>query len=323
MAMECSSNQAATLGEACVSLRPHHLLCLFCLRGGGKPPDTEERGLEEVLRRIGQDRNLLVTLETGVNCMGGPTNEPERYDPATRRKDLQVLQKLNLAPGDTRPAHWLLRDSIPRFCKSLQGICDLGGQSGPAWPECSECRSGAYGRGLEAGVVPLRAPEDMARDKAQSCAEIASCDRLRLRPHHLLCIMCFWGTETDAPIPGDNLWEPLIRMRENPEIEVELVEGACLVCPPCHGWDPQRNICDTSCGLRDRLKDLNTLQRLGLAPGDVRTARELYDLIWERIPDIREICGHMNPETIEWHDCGGCRDGRHARARMRGKFVTG
>lgn len=318
---DCTTNHAATKGEACLSLRPHHLLCLFCLKGGGEPPDRAQWQMDAALARMQADRNLLVTLETGYNCMGGPRNEPLEYDPASRRKDLQVLQQLNLAPGDTRPAHWLLRDYIPRFFPSLQGVCDLGGETGPAWTECSECRSGHYAAGLEAKVIPLRSEADMACCKTQSCAELASAERLRLRPHHLLCIMDFWGSGTDAPIAADNLWEPLVRMRDNPEIEVELVEGACMVCPPCHGWDPERNICDAACGLRDRLKDLNTLQKLGLAPGDVRTARELYDLIWERITDIREICGNMNPTILEWHDCGGVADGRNAKARARGKFV--
>lgn len=317
---DCTSNWAATHGEPCVSLRPHHLLCLFCLKGGGDPPDRQEWRMDEILDLIRGDRNLLITLETAFNCMGGPTNQPTLYDPATRRKDLQVLQRLNLAPGDTRPAHWLLRDYIPRYVPDLGGICDLGGETGPAWKECPVCRTGAYERGLQAKIVPLHDPETMACRKAESCAVIESAERLRIRPHHLLCITCFWGTGTDAPIAADNLWEPLVRMRENPDMEVELVEGACMVCPPCHGWDPERDICDTLCGLRDRLKDLNTLQALGLAPGDVRTARELYDLIWERVTDIRAICGNMNPDVLEWNDCAGTRDGRLAKARERGRF---
>jgi hypothetical protein len=320
---DCATNWAATHGQDCISLRPHHLLCLFCLKGGGEPPDRAAWQLDEALRRMAANRNLMVTLETAYDCMGGPTNQPERYDPATRRKDLQVLQQLNLSPGDTRPAHWLLRDYVPKLLPTLWNICDLGGETGPAWQECPECRTGAYAKGIKDGVIPLRTAEEMECSKQESCAELASADRLRIRPHHLLCIMCFWGTATDAPIPGDNLWEPLIRMRDNPELEVELVEGACMVCPPCHGWDPERNICDTLCGLRDRLKDLNTLQKLGLAPGEVRTARELYDLIWERITDIRHICANMNTTPLEWHDCGGTRDGRHGRARTRGKFITG
>ncbi len=317
---DCTGNWAATHGEACVGLRPHHLLCLFCLQGGGDPPDRAEWRLDGILDLIRRDRNLLITLETAYNCLGGPANQPSLHDPATRRKDLQVLQRLNLAPGDTRPAHWLLRDYVPKYLPDLRGICDLGGETGPAWHECPECRTGAYERGLRAGIVPLHDPEVMACRKRESVAALEAADRLRIRPHHLLCITCFWGTGTDAPIAADNLWEPLVRMRDNPDLEVELVEGACMVCPPCHGWDPERNLCDTVCGLRDRLKDLNTLQALGLAPGDIRTARELYDLIWERISDIKAICGGMNAEVLEWRDCAGVTDGRLSRARERGRF---
>jgi hypothetical protein len=312
--------QAATHGENCLCLRPHHLLCLFCHQGGGEPPDREAWALDAALASVAADRNLLLTLTTACNCMGGPENQPQLYDPATRRKDLQVLQRLNLAPGDTRPAHWLLRDAVPRFVPDLHGICDLGGQSGPAWPECPECRRGAYDRGLKAGLVPLRSAAEMDRAKQVSAGDIATATRLRLRPHHLLCILCFWGSGVDAPIAADNLWEPLVRMRAHPDIEVELVEGACMVCPPCHGWDARRNICDTTCALRDRLKDLNTFQMLGLAPGDVRSARDLYGLIRDRIADISAVCGNRNPDSLEWADCGGIHDGRFARARERGFF---
>lgn len=318
---ECASNWAPTHGEECLAVRPHHLLCLFCLQGGGNPPDREVGLLDLVLKRVQANRNLMLTMETAFNATGGPANEPALYDPATRRKDLQVLQQLNLAPGDTRPAHWLLRDYIPRYFPTLWNVCDLGGETGPAWKECPECRSGAYRQGLQAGIITLRSAEDMAECKRWSCEQVETTGRLRLRPHHLLCIMDFWGLGNDAPIAGDNLWEPLIRMRDNPDIEVELVEGACMVCPPCHAWDPERNICDGACGLRDRLKDLNTLQKLGLAPGEVRTARELYDLIWERITDIQQICGNMNTTVLEWHDCAGVRDGRHGKARCRGQFI--
>lgn len=312
-------NWPATHGEECVVLRPHHLLCLFCLKGGGDPPDRDEWKLDEVLGKIQEDRNLLITLQTAFNCIGGPTTQPTMYDPATRRKDLQVLQKLNLAPGDTRSAYWLLSLALPRFIPTLWNVCNLNGESGPAWKECPVAHTEAYHRGTQAGVCPVRSAEEMASAKAESCQEIEKCERLRIRAHHLLCIMAFWGRFLDEPIAADNLWEPLVRMRENPDIEVELIEGACQVCPPCSVFDPKREICDGACGLRDRLKDLNTFQRLGLAPGDVRTARELYDLIYERIDDISQICGGNNPDNIEWANCGGLSDSRFGNARLRGK----
>jgi len=313
-------NWAATHGDECVTLRPHHLMCLYCLKGGGDPPDREEWKLDEVLEKIGKDRNLLITLQTAFNCIGGPTTQPTMYDPATRRKDMQVLQKLNLAPGDTRSAYWLLELAIRRFIPNLWGICNLGGETGPAWKECPVAHTEAYHQGIEAGIAPLRSEEEKAEAKRVSCEEIEKCGRLRIRAHHLLCIMAFWGRYLDEPIAADNLWEPLVRMRENPDIEIELIEGACQVCPPCGVYDPKRGICDGGCGLRDRLKDLNTFQRLGLAPGDVRTARELYDMIWARITDIRQICGGNNPVNVEWADCGGITDARFGNARQRGKL---
>ena len=63
----------------------------------------------------------------------------------------------------------------------------------------------------------------------------------------------------------------------------------------------------------------SAFQRLGLAPGDVRTARELYDLIYERIDDISQICGGNNPQNVEWANCGGLSDSRFGNARLRGK----
>ncbi|NLJ35094.1 MAG: hypothetical protein GX358_02475, partial [candidate division WS1 bacterium] len=72
----CNSNWAATHGEPCITLRPHHLMCLFCLKGGGNPPDREEWKLDEALEAIEQDRNLMITLQTAFNSMGGPSNQP-------------------------------------------------------------------------------------------------------------------------------------------------------------------------------------------------------------------------------------------------------
>ena len=79
---------------------------------------------------------------------------------------------------------------------------------------------------------------------------------------------------------------------------------------------------DAGCGLRDRLKDLNTLYVLGLESGAVLTARQVFDLIYDRIPDIRAICGNPGNRTPEWRECGGCSDGRFQAALALGKFYT-
>ncbi len=303
-----------------ITMRPHHLMCLHCLKGGGAPPDCACAGLEQKLEQIEADRNTLITLETAFDCMGGPDTFPGKYDPATRRKDLQVLRALNLVPGATRSAYWLIGLWLPKLLPTLEGICRLGGTSGPGWEECPVAGSDAYEKGMEAGIIASRSMKEMQQAKAESCAEIETTDRLRIRAHHLLCIMCFYGRELEEPLAEDNLWEALVKIRENPDVEIELIEGACMICPPCTIYDPQRGICDGLCSLRDRLKDLNTFWKLGLQPGDVLTAREVYDLIFERIGDIREICGNPGNLIPEWADCGGCTDERYEKALARGKF---
>lgn len=304
-----------------IKVRPHHLMCLHCLKGGGDPPDREAADLDGLLAEIEADRNTLLTLETAFDCMGGPTTFPTEHDPATRRKDLQVLRALNLVPDETRCAFWMLGTWMPEKIPTLEGICELGGESGPAWKECPLAYTGAYEQGLEAGIVKQHPKEEMEAAKEASCEEMFSGDRLRIRAHHLLCIMGYYGSGREEPLAVDNLYEAIVIMRENPDIEVELIEGACMICPPCTGYDPGREICDAGCGLRDRLKDLNTFQLLGLQPGDVRTARELYDLIWERIPDICAICENPGNLIPEWANCGGVTGTKFQDARDRGKFT--
>jgi hypothetical protein len=305
-----------------LTLRAHHLLCLFCRRGGGQPPDLGAAALDEALSRMQADRNVLVTLAAAFDCMGGPHTYPQRHDPVTRRKDLQVLRALDLVPGATRPARELLLHRLPGALPHLDGICALGPGASPVWPQCPVAGTGAYERGLAAGVVQLRPAADKERSKEESCAQIAAATRLRVRPHHLLCLLCAYGGGMRAPLVEDNLWEILDRCRQNPDIEIELVEGCCMVCPPCTGLDPDRGICDAGCGLRDRLKDLNTLFALGLPSGAVVTARHVFDLVYARIRDIGAICGNPGNRIPEWRDCGGCSDGRFQAALALGKFYA-
>ena len=311
-----SSDERAN--EDGLTMRPHHMMCLFCLQGGGNPPDRESAKLDEQLRIIREDRNVLITLETAFDCMGGPITFPDKYDPATRRKDLQVLRALNMVPGATRNARELFHRWIPENIANLEGICQLGGESGPAWKECPEAHSGAYEKGLEEGIIIFRDPVQKEQSKVDSCDEIMTADRLRVRPHHLCCILCAYGGGMRAPLVQDNLWEILVRSREDPDIEVELIEGACMICPPCHGYDPDKEICDAGCGLRDRLKDLNTFQKLGLQHGDVLPARELWALLFEKLEKLSDICDNPDGVIPEWSTCGSTYSGKYEKLREEG-----
>lgn len=301
-----------------ITIRPHHMLCLFCLKGGAQPPDCVCAQLDEKLEIIENDRNVMITMETAFDPMGGPCTFPQKHDAATRRKDLQVLRDLNLVPGDTRPARELFKRRVPEKIPSLEGICCLGGETGPAWRECPVAYSGAYEKGIAAGIITMRDPGNKEQAKVDSCDVIAKADRLRVRPHHLLCILCAYGGSMRGPLVEDNLWEILVRTRENPDIEVELIEGACMICPPCQGYDPDREICDAGCGLRDRLKDLNTFQKLGLQHGDVLPAKELWALLFEKLESLADICDNPGGCIPEWTTCGGTTSGKYERLREEG-----
>ncbi len=70
--------------------------------------------------------------------------------------------------------------------------------------------------------------------------------------------------------------------------------------------------------LRDQKKDLDVLQKLGLKYGDTLPARQLYRLVFERIPSTRDICGYGDGEerAPEWSICDGAKkDEPYQKAR--------
>ena len=70
--------------------------------------------------------------------------------------------------------------------------------------------------------------------------------------------------------------------------------------------------------LRDQKKDLDVLQKLGLKYGDRLPARRVLELLYERIPSTRDICGYGDGEVRapEWRICGD-PDGREAYRKAR------
>lgn len=299
-----------------LAIRARDLVSLVCLRGGGAPPDMSP-ALPRLLEQIALAPDVLLTLTSAFDCRGGPYQFPREDSPYQRRLDLHVLQRLGLSPGDTRPARWLFA-RLPESIPSLAGLCVFADPT-EKWPNWPAEAVAAYERGLEVPWEPIQTREVSAAAKAASVAEIAAADRLYLRPHHILCILCYYGREADAPLDVDNLWEPLVRIREDPDVEVTLVEGDCMVCPPCHSFDPASGTCVAACGLRDRRKDLDTLQQLDLLPGETLKARDLLRLYLERIPEVKAVCDYGEATAWEWRACGGSHTGtyEHALQRLR------
>jgi hypothetical protein len=262
-----------------------------------------------------RDPNIPLTLRCHADSAYGYQN-PGRDDDTpegalfNEKRDLDVLQRLGLVPGATRPALELL-ERLFRNISAVQGICGYPTATAAHWRGCPEADSGHYERGLAgglAGVIPARDEGEKARYKKESAAAMYRAGMLQIRPHHLMCMACFHGGREELePIAEDNLFEAIDIIQKNPDVPVTLVRGCCMICPPCGRYDPQRGQCAGGAGmnLRDQKKDLDVLQRLGLAYGDTLPARRLYRLLFERIPSTRQICAYGDgiARSAEWSIC--------------------
>ena len=222
---------------------------------------------------------------------------------------------LGLVPGDTRPALELFNRVFENI-KTAKDILWFDEETSEAWK--GEPKNDYYEKGVAKGmnaiIPPVRSQQQLRCEKKDSVKELKKVKMLKIRPHHLMCMSCYYrGPEDLSPIEEDNIFEVIDIMQKNPDISVMLIEGPCMVCYPCRSYDPSINKCigEIGIGLRDELKDLYVLQKLGLVYGDVRTARELLKLLYERIKSTPEVCGFGQREfySREWRPCGGA-DGK-------------
>jgi hypothetical protein len=303
--------------------------------GAGRREELGDARLDAILLRVRQDPTLPLTLRCNVTtayAYQNPGYALDTFDGVLYnvRRDLRIVQRLGLVPGDTRPAIELFR----RLYESIEtgrGLLWFDEVTSPAWTGEPELR-GLYERGHALGIEaiwPARDRASCAAAKEASVQAIYAADVLRIRPHHLMCMSCFYGARAELePIEEDNLYEAIDAIQQRPEIPVELVCGPCMICPPCHGYDPAFGLCvaDVGMALRDELKDLDVLQRLGLEYGATLPAKTLFALLYERIPSTRLVCAHQDGihRGREWRICGGAEgDPRYARAREEGLGIPG
>jgi hypothetical protein len=303
-----------------ISLRARDLLGLICLHGGGEPPQMP-LDLPEVYAEVLAHPDTCLTLTSAFDCRGGPFQFPREDNAFQRRMDLHILQRLMLAPGDSRSARELFRRAA-EWITSLDGICvfEHSTEKWPSWPEEAVA---AYLRGLQEKLPWPQTDAQRAQVKTESVAEIETGDSLYLRPHHLMCIMCYYGSGHDQVLGHDNLWEPILRMRQDPNIPITFVEGDCQVCPPCTSYDHRSGACITLCGLKDRRKDLDTLQLLDMLPGDRMPAKELFARYVERIPHANPVCYYAEASVPEWRPCGSALNGNYEKGLERIKADLG
>ena len=277
--LSAASEKAGKTGDglcnAAITLRAHQLLCLVCVSGGVKCPLMETTKARAVLQRIGNDPTVAIRLMSNADeiphyskLSNKARTLPDVPDVLNRKRDLDVLQRLGLTPGDTRRARYHY-DLLFKRIETPKGICS---HDTPGWEGCALATSGAYERVRAQGwksVVYLRTDQEREQYRRRNVQCIETGDRLFVRPHHLMCLACWHaGGKHRSPRPNDTLCEIWQRISREPDVSVTLVEGTCMACDCCDGFHPPNGRCVHSCGLiRDYKKDLDVFQKLGLMPG--------------------------------------------------------
>ncbi len=297
-----------------ITVRPYQLVCSVCARGGKAASVSESVGA--ILAAVQDAPDLPVTLSCNVGEVfayqdpGTADDTPEGAEFNVRR-DLEILHKLNLEPGCTLPARILYHRLLDRI-ETVAGICGYPRVTSDAWEGCPDAGSGNYERGRALGIsafIPPRPVGELEREKAASLEAMYQASPVHVRPHILLCAVCQYGNGIRPPYAEDNLPELIQVILKKPETLILLVAGAdWMMCAPCPYRVPGINGCVNqlgSGGLPNRMRDLRMLQKLGLSFGDVRPARELFRLIFERLPGTLDIC-RLEPAkpSVWWDGCG-------------------
>jgi len=310
----CAAGDAG--GREALTLRPYQLLCLICAVGESGTGPTGGR-LKEVAGAVRDDPDLPILLRCNAGDVyayqdPGASEDTSEGADFNRKRDLDVLRRMNWAPGITLPARTMIM-SLLRWIPSVAGICGYGAVTSEAWRGCPKAGSGFYEKGREKGVealIPPRSELEMAAEKERSMAALAAAGEVTIRPHILLCAVCQYGSGTRPPYKADNLPELLdLVLRRKPDLPIRLVRGAdWLMCAPCPQRAGKRNACVNvlgSGGLSNEKRDLDMLQVLGLTSGSTMKARELFGLIFGRIATTQEICRRDNPcPSVWWDPCG-------------------
>lgn len=319
--------------QSVLSVRPYQVLCLIC--GSANEPDAGPRrqGARRLLKAIKEnpDRPIRLVCNAGdvfaYQDPGTSSDTPESPD-FNLKRDYDILRQLNLMPGAVVPARILLQ-LVLKTITSNERICACADTTAPAWKGCPRAAGGTYAKGVQAGItafIPPRPAEVMHAEKQASLAKLESGTGIRIRPHILVCAVCQYGNGVRPPFPEDNLPEFLdLVLTRFPDMPVTLVRGADWdMCACCPSRIPELNACVTGnfCagGLYNEMKDLNVMRALGVTYGTTMKARELFLLIFAKMPRAYGVCAlpwDGLPETSVWRDACGKTQGPYGYEKGR------
>ncbi len=333
------SRVSSKVRDSSLTVRPYQLLCVVCSLGDNGAGSGDAR-VKRIVERVRENPDLPVTVRCNAGDVylyqdpGLDEDTPEGRD-YNRKRDLDILQRMNWPPGVTLPARAAFL-SLLKTITTVSGLCGYGEVTSEAWRGCPKAQSGSYERGRGKGIDALIAPrseEEMAREKERSLEALHTAAEVTIRPHILLCAVCQYGGGVRPPLKADNLPELLdLILHEKPDLRIRMARQAdWMMCAPCPARVPELNACVNvlgSGGLSNEKRDLDMLQVLGLQFGSAMGARELFRLIFERIPTTQGICkreGSCCP-SVWWDGCGesnvtkGNENYEKGRKELMGQF---
>jgi hypothetical protein len=314
-----------------LTLRPYQLMCAVCSLGEeGKDQDKRYENIKEIRDIIRENPDIPLTLSCHAGALydyqdSGTDDDTPEGEEFNRKRDLDVLQILDLTPGCTLPARAIF-STLLKGVNTVSGICSYDTVTGDAWKGCQKASSGNYERGFEKAsrdswfsklddvVAPPRTKEEVEKEKQKSMEELYSSDVITIRPHILVCSVCQYGAGLRPPFIEDNLPELLdLIINRNPDILIRMAFGADrMICAPCPGRNPELNCCTHVWGsgeIVSQKRDLDLLQKLGLKFGSTMKAKDLYKLIFDRVTTthgIPDFCLRYNSmPSIWWDNCSG------------------
>lgn len=335
-----------------ISIRPYLLLCAVCRIGEGSIDKDDER-----IKAIRNNPDIPVTLVCNAGEVfsyqdPGVADDDHGSFEFNRKRDLEILQKIDLHPGVTLPAR-ILYHRIWDKIENVSGICDCEEMESDKCQGCPKAKLGFYEKGREislkysvphwntqldfieadlqkakiALIVP-RTKEERTESKNRSIEAMKKADAISIRPHILLCAICQYGEGSRPPFETDNLPEMLQFIIKNPEAKIRIAQGAdWMMCAPCPSLNKNGACINVKghCGLGSQLRDVRVLQKLELSYGDVINAHDLYKRIFERIPSSAPICGSISngvPGHSVWDDeCGHHTESLPAYTKGREQLI--
>ncbi|MDD4870088.1 MAG: DUF1284 domain-containing protein [Kiritimatiellae bacterium] len=321
--------------KAGITLRPYKLLCAVCAIGEGNTEEDDDK-----IKAIRKNPDIPVTLRCNAGdifAYQDPDHADDTHGSAefNRKRDLEILQRIDLPPGVTLPARIILHRIWDRIT-STSGICNCEETAKDSCKGCPRAKAGLYEKGREisllyavpgwntqltfsesdlqkaknAIIVP-RTKEERAAEKRKSLEAMYHAEAIPVRPHILLCAICQYGDGSRPPFETDNLPEMIQFILKNPKARIKMAEAAdwmmCAPCPSLNKYNACVNV-KGHAGLTSQLRDVRVLHVLDLRYGDVINAQELYKKILQHIPSSAPICGSISKGVQEpsvWDDeCG-------------------